>query len=723
VTQARPRASVLLPQGHLGVLDYALPDGVRVAPGDFVRAPLGPRPWVGVVWESGDSADIPDAKLRPLFGKIDVPPLALPLRRFIAWVADYYVQPPGQVLRMAMSVSDAFETGAPRPHFRASDQVSRGLLPSSLTPKRAAALAALGPEPGTLAELAQRAKVSPGVIAGLREAGALVACPPPSLLPPPEPDPNFAQPMLSPSQAAAADRLTQANGFAPLLLDGVTGAGKTEVYFEAIAAALRRGEQTLVLLPEIALTRQWLARFAARFGVAPVEWHSDLGAGARKRNWLSIARGTAKVVVGARSALFLPYAQLGLIIVDEEHEGSFKQEDGVPYHARDMAVVRASLEACPVILSSATPSLDSLFNVRRGRYAHVPLPSRFGGAALPDVRAIDMRRAAPARGRWLSPPLLERVSAALDRGEQALLFLNRRGYAPLTLCRSCGERVSCPQCTAWLVEHKLTGRLQCHHCGFAAPIPRLCQACGAEDTLVACGPGVERVAEEAQALLPEARLAVVTSDTMNTPARAATMLAAVEAKEVNLLVGTQLVTKGYHFPDLTVVGVVDADLGLSGGDLRAGERTFQQITQVAGRAGRAAKPGEVWLQTYQPDAPIMRALVTGDAAAFLAAETDARERAAMPPYGRLAALIIAGAEHARVEETARALGRTAPTGVQVFGPAPAPLALLRGRHRMRLLLKADRRTAVQPLLRAWLASVKVPHGVSVSVDVDPYSFL
>jgi len=456
-----------------------------------------------------------------------------------------------------------------------------------------------------------------------------------------------------------------------------------------------------------------------------VAWHSDLKASERRAAWAAIADGRAKVVVGARAALVLPFKDLRVTIVDEAHETSFKQEEGVHYHARDVAVMRAREEAATVVLATATPAIETQVQAAKGTYRHLLLPARFGGATMPDIAAIDLRKHPPARGHWLSPPLVDAVSATLANGEQSLLFLNRRGYAPLTLCRACGEKIQCPNCSAWMVEHRLSQRLACHHCGHTTLVPPNCPACGEADSLVACGPGVERIAEEVARLWPEARVAIVTSDTVNSPARAAELVRAVEAREIDVLVGTQMVTKGYHFPELTLVGVVDADLGLAGGDLRAGERTFQQVAQVAGRAGRGAKPGRVFIQTHQPEARLMQALVAGDPRAFYAAETETRRDLGLPPFGRLAAIIVSSEDAAAALAAARAIGAAAPsiTDLSVLGPAAAPLAMLRGRHRQRLLVQAPRNLALQRILRDWLGAVPVPSNVRVIVDIDPYSFV
>jgi primosomal protein N' (replication factor Y) len=549
-----------------------------------------------------------------------------------------------------------------------------------------------------------------------------------------QPPPPFAAPdhaaaghTLSPAQAEAANALrkTIGSGFSATLIDGVGGAGKTEVYFEAIAAALAAGKQVLVLLPEIALSAQWLQRFERRFRACPAAWHSDLTHSERRATWRAIAEGTARLVVGARSALFLPLPELGLIIVDEEHESAYKQEDGVHYHARDMAVVRAHLARIPIVLVSATPSLETLANVEAGRYQRLHLPDRHGGAAMPRVEAIDLRREKLPPRSWLAASLRSALAETLAAGEQALLYLNRRGYAPLTLCKACGHRLHCPNCTAWLVEHRLAGRLQCHHCGHTVIMPRHCPACGTEGSLAAYGPGVERLAEEVQSLFAEARLEVLASDTISGPAALGAFIERMEKREIDVLIGTQIVAKGHHFPDLTLVGVIDADLGLAGGDLRAAERTFQLLAQVAGRAGRADRPGRVFLQTYDPGNPVIAALISGDRDRFLAEEFDSRRRSLMPPFARLAALIVQAREAAVADDLARALGRARPRGegAEVFGPAPAPFAVLRGWHRRRLLLRTRRDIAPQPLIRRWLGEVRVPSSARLTVDIDPYSFL
>lgn len=718
------RARVVTLNAALGPLDYRVPDGMHVEPGTVLVAPLGPRQLLGVAWEPErlPTEEVGDNRLRPIVGTLDVPPIAAPLRRLAEWTADYYLSPLASVLRMILPSSSALEGPRQLTEYRPT-----GFQPDRMTPQRLRALAAIEGRQGTVRELADHAEVSDAVMRGLVNAGALESVAVEADRPLPVPDPDFAPPELNEEQVEAAASLSSAigKGFDPVLLDGVTGSGKTEVYFEAIAECLRQGKQALVLLPEIALTEPFLKRFTNRFGCEPVAWHSDLRSSQRRRAWRAIVSGEAKVTVGARSSLFLPYAKLGLIVVDEAHEPSFKQEEGVQYHARDVAVMRGKFEDIPVILSSATPAIETRYMVEIGRYREVTLSRRFAGASMPEIRAINLTEDPPLRGRWLAPSLVAELEANLERGEQSLLFLNRRGFAPLTLCRHCGHRFQCPNCTAWMVEHRLMARLACHHCGHVMPPPKACPECGEEDSLVACGPGVERIADEVAALFPDARTAIVTSDTIWSPARAAEFVAQMEAGAIDIVIGTQLVTKGYHFPNLTLVGVVDADLGLAGGDLRAAERSFQQIQQVAGRAGRGDKPGRVLVQTHDPEAPVIAALVSGDAPGFYAAETEARRDAAMPPFGRLAAIVVSAEDSSQADSVARRIGNAAPKvdGMAVFGPAPAPLAMLRGRHRQRLLVHAARSLDVQDVIRDWLAGVEWSPKVRVSVDVDPYSFL
>ncbi|GEK96834.1 primosomal protein N' [Gluconobacter kanchanaburiensis] len=726
------RVSVLVPLPFPGPLDYLAP--MPLEPGDLVTVPLGRRETVGCVWETdrtlpADFAlpvgrELPLERLRPVVGKLDVRPLPQSLRRFIDWVAAYTLTPPGLVLAMATRIH---LKDAPKPTLGwVRTEAPEGDL--RITPARRSVLNFASSIPMSTAELGDRSGASAAVIRGLATAGllreAVIAPAAPFGLP----DPAHGAPKLSEEQAEVAQELcspVEAGRFQVTLLEGVTGSGKTEVYFEAVAACLAKGKQVLVLLPEIALSAQWTDRFIRRFGAEPAIWHSDLGAKRRRETWRAVAEGNARVVVGARSALFLPFADLGLVVVDEEHESAFKQEEGVMYHGRDMAVVRARLADAPAILVSATPSLETLANVESGRYRHELLTARHGGATLPDVSLVDMRADPPERGLFLSPKLCTAIDETLEKGEQAMLFLNRRGYAPLTLCRACGHRMQCPNCSAWLVEHRARGILTCHHCGHNERIPKDCPECHAENSLVPIGPGIERITEEAKLRFPEAKLLVMSSDTLGSPAATAEAVRKISDGEVNLIIGTQIVAKGWHFPKLTLVGVVDADLGLGGGDLRAAERTVQLLHQVAGRAGRAEHRGRVLLQSYVGEHPVMTALVSNDFQTFMEQEAEQRRPSFWPPYGRLAALIVSAPNADAADALAREIALSAPEreGVQVLGPAPAPLAVLRGRHRRRLLLRTMRGIAVQPILRQWLGDIKPTGGARVDIDIDPISFL
>ncbi|WP_288192842.1 primosomal protein N' [uncultured Phyllobacterium sp.] len=714
---------VLVPLPAAKPYSYSVPDGMVVKAGSIVRVPLGPREVAGIVTEGAtDSVDA--KKLRPISELFDCPPVDDGMMRFMRWAADYTISPPGMVARMILRVPAAFDPEPPVPGLRFSGQ-----QPERMTGARSRVLELAGDGLAwTRTGLAHAAGVSATVIDGLSAQGVFedVMIPARPVVAPPDPD--YAPAELSGDQADAARQLVDAvsaRGFSVSLLDGVTGSGKTEVYFEAVAKAIEQGKQVLILLPEIALTQQFLERFHDRFGSKPAEWHSDLAPKTRERVWRQVMEGQVRVVAGARSALFLPFQDLGLIIVDEEHDPAYKQEDRVFYNARDMAVVRGHIGSFPVILASATPSVESQVNALQGRYTRIRLTGRYAEAAMPDLKAIDMRRSPPRPGGFLSPALVEAMNQTLQRKEQSLLFLNRRGYAPLTLCRVCGHRFQCPCCSSWLVEHRFRGQLVCHQCGHHEARPEACPSCGTLDHLVACGPGVERIAEEAEKTFPDARIIVLSSDLMGVK-RLRLELDAIARGEADIVIGTQLVAKGHNFPNMTLVGVVDADLGLANGDPRAAERTFQLLSQVTGRAGRTGKKSLGLLQTYQPDHPVMRAIVSGDAEAFYAREIEERERSGLPPYGRLGALIISAGTRAEAENHARALRRAAPHSpeINVLGPAEAPLALIRGRHRFRLLIHGTRKADIQNFIRAILSAGPKERGsVRVQIDIDPQSFL
>lgn len=714
------RAGVLLPLPLAGAYDYRLAGPLRR--GLIVMAPLGPRESLGVVWGPGEGS-VAEERLKTAVPLAGEPMLPQGLCDFVDWVAQYTLTPPGMVLAMALRSRQALEAETLRTaYLRGTGE------PKKLTPPRLRVLEVAGHGLArSVPQLAEEANVTPAVVRGLIDCGALQAVDLPEFDPLPLPEADFAMPTLSTEQELVARVLrgaVKAKRFGVSLLDGVTGSGKTETYFEAVAEALRAGRQTLILLPEIALTVQFLDRFAERFGVRPAEWHSDLSQRERRRVWRAVMKGDARVVVGARSALFLPFRDLGLVVVDEEHEQAYKQEDGVVYHARDMAVVRGRIEQCPVVLASATPSLESFVNARAGRYAHLKLTERHGAAVLPTVKLIDLRNDRGDPGTFISPTLRAALATTIEAGEQAMLFLNRRGYAPLTLCEACGHKLVCRQCSAWLVEHRYRKRLVCHHCGYETGLPSACPACHTQGAFAACGPGVERVAEEFKLTFPDARVAIASSDTMGGPAEMQAAIRAMMKREIDVLIGTQIVAKGHHFPQLTLVGIVDADLGGSDGDLRARERTFQLLHQVAGRAGRAEKPGLVLMQTRNPKDAVMQALIASDRDAFYTQETQYREAAHAPPFGRLAALVLSGSDGDKVREAGRILAKAAPAarGVKVWGPTPAFYSLLRGQTRERLLVQADKPVAIQAYLRAWLASATLPKNVRVVVDVDPVSF-
>lgn len=720
-------ASVLLPMPLPEAFDYAEPDGMDLSVGDQVAAPLGPRLLRGVVVGLREAAG-GNRPLKPLEGRLDEPAMPATTLEFVQWAARYAVDAPGQPLAIALR-------GARAPRPRPARIVeATGAQPARLTPARRRVLDAVSRQALSPSDLARAAGVSSGVVKALIDEGVLAVRLVEARASFAPPDPLAPGAALNPSQAAAAAALkamldphAAGGGFQVALLDGVTGSGKTEVYLEAAAQALADdpAAQVLILLPEIALTQAVIARVAARFGAAPGEWHSDVAPPARRRVWEAVATGRCRIVVGARSALFLPFPNLRLIVVDEEHDASFKQEEGFIYQARDLAVVRAKIEGAAVILASATPSLETLRNAEAGRYRWLRLTGRHGAAQLPRIDLIDLRETPPEPGHWLSPPLVQAMGETLARGEQTLLFLNRRGYAPLVLCKACGERLCAPDTDSWLVEHRYSGRLVCHLTGFSMPKPKACPHCGAADSLVSIGPGVERVEEEARSLFPEARVAVFSSDTAFDAREARRLIGAMAEGQIDILVATQAAAKGHNFPGLTLVGVVDADLGLRGGDLRAAERTYQLLAQATGRAGRRERPGRALLQTYAPDHAVMQALRAQDRDAFVAAEMAERELAGLPPFGRLAAVVASGPDPAQLDAFVRAMAGAAPNadGVEVYGPADAPLGLIRGRRRKRFLVRADRKVDLSAYMATWRARVKPPTSVRVAIDIDPYSFL
>lgn len=637
-----------------------------LSPGQLVEVSFRNKLIPGIVWPLAPQekgAVSYKGKMKPLSRIFDLPPFPLNFLTFIQRVSDYTLSPLGNVLRLVLSTD-------------------------------------------FLSDKSIRKKIEIG-----------------------SPQLGMNHVALSQEQEEAATVVEESikrEQFQCFLLDGVTGSGKTEVYLSAIEATLSHGRQALVLLPEIALTTQWLHRFERRFGCAPLQWHSNLTPSRRRQIWQAVLKGEAPVVVGARSGLFLPFPNLGLIIIDEEHDGSFKQEEQVIYNARDMAVLRAQIVNIPILLASATPSLETVQNALSNRYTSLKLNQRHGGASLPSIHTIDMRQ--QPKG-WLSPPLITMMQKTLSKGEQVMLFLNRRGYAPVILCHGCGHRFTCLNCQTCLVEHRASSKLLCHHCGYHQEVPQECPECQQKDTLIPCGPGVERIHEAVQKRFPKSRSRIITSDEITCMTKLQELIRQISNHEIDILIGTQILAKGHHFPMITLVGIIDGDLGLSGGDLRCGEKTYQLLHQVAGRAGRESRPGIVLLQTYQPDHPIMKAIVKQDRDTFLQLELEERKAHGMPPFGRLASITLCGTQNHMVSQSARQLAQAIPhslikdLNITILGPAPAPLSYVRGRHRWRFLLKTDRKAPLQKFIKTWLDSQKLPSSVRVTIDIDPYNFM
>ena len=721
-------ANVLLPLPFSQTYTYSIPDNLgmcnSINPGDFVRVPFGSREIIGVVWDSPNKFNKLD-RIKPILEQLSVSRMPETTRRFVEWVSNYNMVSLGLVLKMTMNVPDLFKQPPEESIFFISDTI----VDYKKTAARSRVLNLFTTNSHLSGPLIrQEAQVSSSVLTGMLKLGVLSKKKVQQTSQFEDPDWQKKGPTLSTEQSIIAQNLRKKiieGGFFVGLIEGVPGSGKTEVYLEAICEALKTGKQVLVLLPEITLSAQWLRRFEMRFGCTPALWHSEVTSANRRKTWQAVARGEAKVIVGARSALFLPFRSLGVVVIDEEHDQSFKQEEGVIYNARDMAVVRSRMEKIPIFLVSATPSLETLHNAKSGKYTKFCLSQRYAGAKLPGIEVLDMRISRPERGKWISPEIIDALRKTFKSGEQGLLYLNRRGYAPLTLCQDCGYRFQCVKCTAWLVEHRFIGQLQCHHCGYHTQMPKECPNCKAVDRLHACGPGVERLAEEVREIFPDIRMQVAVSDNLNSVGQAGALVKKIEEREVDLVVGTQIIAKGYHFPFLTLVGVIDADIGLTGGDIRALERTYQLLYQVAGRAGRASRVGKVFLQTFSPENMVMQALKDGDHETFVQKMIDDREAHSMPPFGRLAGIILSGTDEKLVKEASNILGRTAPreSGIITLGPAPAPLALLRGKYRIRFLIKSQKDINLQDEMRKWLRRTSIPQKVRIQVDIDPYSFM
>lgn len=726
---------VLIPNVANAGYDYRL-----TAPADlgtFVRVNVMRRPYIGVVYGIGDSGLAPE-KIRDT---TDVFPQRMSVHdlQWIQKMSEWTLMTPGAVLRLIINVPDAF--APPRTEQLYGYNFESNLRMTDARQSVADAFASNDNEPMSVSDIQNIAHVSASVIKTMIDRGVLIPRDTRTR------DTNdfdykyqdMGTVQLNAEQSAAAAEIAAAidnGGYSAFVLDGITGSGKTQVYFDAAWRAYSHGKSVLLMMPEIALTAQFISRYTQRFGAPPVVWHSNLTAARRRAIWRGVLTGKIRMVVGTRSALFLPWQDLGLIVVDEEHDTSYKQEDMGNYHARDMAVLRAKISGFPIVLTSATPSAETLQNVADGKYRCLKLTARFGGATVPTIETIDMRAnrplpynlpsdddaAAPQNG-YLSPNLCNAIQETLNAGRQTMLFINRRGFAPIVQCKKCGWVAQCPDCSVGMTYHKHMGKLLCHMCGRMAPMPTKCPNCG--DNVSCRGAGLEKIQEEVSIKFPSARTALVSSDTIISRQALERIVHKMENGETDIVIGTQILAKGHHFPNLTLVGVVDADMGLFGTDFRAAEHTFQQLFQVAGRAGRGDAPGRVLLQTYQPENPVLTAICNGDRDAFMASDMAARRAAKMPPYGQLIAVIIESQRETVLKKFCADLSAAAPTaaGVKIMGPIAAQIYQVRNWYRMRFLVAGDARAMLQPLVRHWIDKVRTPSNVRVKLDVNPQNFM
>ena len=715
-------------------------DGVCI--GQVVLVPFGKRKNVGIIVGEGTRA-IPQEKLKRIEEIYEINPIPQPSIELIYFLANWYCAYKGLVLKMVLSPVEAITSTEYKKVYKSkfldSDEIEE-INKHKITSKRKLILDFLFKSKQAVfqEDLIDNTGVSKSILKDMTKKNLIV-----EELVKKQAYSNLKVPnynkikfeinkLLNSEQKNAVEKINVSiKKKKPdcFLLDGVPGSGKTETYFQTVKTCLDEGKQILILLPEISLTPDWEKRFHQSFSFAPLVWHSGITKTKKKQIWLSALNSSAGVIVGARSALMLPILNLGLIIVDEEHDPAFKQEEGVRYNARDMAIYKAIRSSVPIVLASATPSLETYHNMKIGKYIHLTLPKRATGAALPDIKLIDLKANTPERGKWISSVLTNEIKSKLDNREQSLLFLNRRGYAPLTICNSCGNKIKCVNCETWLVEHRSQNTLVCHHCGYTKRISNTCDICGAEGQIKACGPGVERIEEEINQLFPEAKLTVLSSDTMKSQKTLVKTLEKIKNNKVDIIIGTQMIAKGHDFPDLKLVGIIDSDVGLSGGDLRASERSFQLLQQVSGRSGRHAideqDKGVVFLQTYDNENPIIRAIAKNNRDDFFEKELSSRKNANMPPYGRLAAIILSSKYERKLDGFASELLRIAPLfkNVKIFGPAPAPLYFLRGKYRRRFLIKSDKTVNIQDVLLNWTNKIKTPHNVKLTIDIDPFSFM
>lgn len=710
--------------------DYRLT--VPATIGTFVGVRVMNRVCVGIVWGIGDSG-LPQEKIKDVSfvynAKMPVADMQWLLR-----MSEWTLIPMGMVLRLIVNIPDAFSP--PRiEQLYSFDFDSK----TRMTQNRQAVLDAFASndnDPMTAIDVQNIARVSSAVVRTMIKNGGLI--------PVAQREKNLGDYAfdyqdlgnikLNEQQQTAADVIGDAiksGGFSVFLLDGITGSGKTQVYFDSAWRAYSQGKSVLLMMPEIALTAQFMSRFESRFGAPPVVWHSNLTAARRREIWRGVLNGKIKIVVGTRSALFLPWQDLGLVVIDEEHDTSYKQEDMGNYHARDMAILRAKISGFPVVLASATPSAETLENVNLGKYKCLRLTSRYGGAQLPEITTIDLRENRPTpytvadveQIGSLSPQLCDALSETLAQGHQAMLFINRRGFAPIIQCKKCGWTATCSECSVGMTYHKRIGKLLCHMCGRTAPLPKVCPDCGCDVSMR--GVGLEKIQEEVSVRFPNVRTALVSSDIITSRQVLERLVSQLEQGKIDIVIGTQILAKGHHFPNLTLVGVVDSDMGLFGTDFRAAEHTFQQLFQVAGRAGRGEYAGRVLLQTYQPAHPVLTAICSGDRDGFMQTDMAGRKAAQMPPYGMLIAVIIEGEKEAVLHKYCQDLAAVAPIihGAKIMGPITAQIYQIRNWYRMRFLVAGGMNMALQTVIMRWLSKVKQPANVRVKIDVNPINFM
>lgn len=721
-------AQILLPIIFDKSFSYYVNDAFNIEVGDVVLVNFMNRNCYGIVTKVEEELEKSNFKMKTILAKDDELKISPNLIKLIEFAASYNLAPKGLFLKLAISILNSSKI---KENSQVFCKINKNPPQNvKITPKRQEIIDLFGKKSEILlSEIVNLAKTSSSTVNSLVKNGILtkeikkIAQKREKF---PEIEPNlFKLKELSSDQQNAADFLNKKiaqNQHSVTLVDGVTGSGKTEIYFNVISKILKeKSGQILILLPEIILVNQLIKRFENIFNFKPQIWHSKINNNQKRDIFYALNNGEIEILISTRSAIFLPFSNLKLIIIDEEHEASFKQEDIVNYHGRDMAIARAKFENIPVILSSATPSLETFVNAKSGKYEHLILKSKFFNNKKTQIELVDMKNSDLEKGCFISKELEKEMQNCLENKKQILLFLNRRGYAPLTLCKSCGHKISCKDCSSYMSYHQSLNKLICHHCGSESKFNIACENCEEEDSFVTLGAGVERIHEEVKSLFPLSKTALMTSDSLNNQEESTKIIEKIINNEVDVIIGTQIIAKGHHFPNLSLVGIIDGDSSFNNANLRAGEKSFQLLTQVIGRAGREKHPAKIFLQSYNINNLVFKYIIEQNRDDFFNLEIQNRQIMQMPPFGKMIAIIFISKNEDLAINCGKMIVSHFPNqeNIEIFGPAPMPISKIRKNYYYRVLVKSDKKLNIQKLINNIISSFKTPNQVRIKIDVDP----